>query len=75
MIGVSLTILGFVGFSLKKQYRYATQLFDMLRLYPLLTITFFVILFARGLIIDIPISDILLLVSPFLGLLGLILLS
>ena len=34
LIGVSIAILGFVGFSVKKQYRYATQLFDMLRFYP-----------------------------------------
>ncbi len=36
LFGLAVAIWGFVGFSLKKQYRYATQIFDMLRIYPIL---------------------------------------
>ncbi|TFG34235.1 hypothetical protein EU527_04240 [Candidatus Thorarchaeota archaeon] len=35
---VSLSIWGFIGFSLKKQYRYATQFFDMLFFFPVLAV-------------------------------------
>jgi hypothetical protein len=38
LLGVAVAIWGFVGFSLMKQYRYATQLFDMLPLYPILVL-------------------------------------
>ncbi|MFW9767197.1 MAG: hypothetical protein ACFFF9_13600 [Candidatus Thorarchaeota archaeon] len=38
LIVSSVAITGFVGFSLVMQYRYATQLFDMLRFYPFLTL-------------------------------------
>lgn len=37
LIGLSLALWGFIGFSLKKQYRYATRIFDMLRFYPFIT--------------------------------------
>jgi hypothetical protein len=73
LVGASLAILGFVGFSLKKQYRYATQIFDMIRVYPILTIVLFTGFFIRGLLTEIPISDTMLLVSPFILVLDLIL--
>jgi hypothetical protein len=38
LFALSLLTWCFVGFSLKKQYRYATQIFDFLRLYPILSI-------------------------------------
>jgi hypothetical protein len=38
LFGLSVVIWGFVGFSLQKQYRYATQVFDMLRFYPILVV-------------------------------------
>ena len=37
LFALSIVTWCFVGFSLKKQYRYATQIFDFLRLYPILS--------------------------------------
>lgn len=47
LFGLAVAVLGFVVFSLVKQYRYATQFFDMIRLYPfLMIIACFVAVFA-----------------------------
>jgi len=73
LIGLSVSILGFVGFSLKKQYRYATQIFDMLRYYPILVgISLIFSLLAIYSWLDITTC---LLLSPFVGIFCLILLN
>lgn len=41
--GVAVFIWGFVGFSLMKQYRYATLVFDMLRIYPILILVSWIV--------------------------------
>ncbi|MFW9786859.1 MAG: hypothetical protein ACFFE2_06475 [Candidatus Thorarchaeota archaeon] len=43
LLGLSIAIFGFVIFSLVKQYRYATQIFDMVRLYPFLIVASYLI--------------------------------
>lgn len=42
-LSITVFILIFIGFSLKKQYRYATMIFDMLPAYPVLIVTTFII--------------------------------
>ena len=73
LLGQSVAVVGFVGFSLKKQYRYATQVFDMLRLYPILVIASFLIQFFGVMYFEIENIDATLLISPFVGVAGLIL--
>jgi hypothetical protein len=48
MFGLSAATWIFVGFSLKKQYRYATQVFDMLRSYPVLSMVAWMIAVFAG---------------------------
>ena len=45
LFGLAVAIWGFVGFSLMKQYRYASLIFDMLRFYPVLSIVSLVVSF------------------------------
>jgi len=71
IIGVSLAIFCFVGFSLKKKYRYATQLMDLLRYYPILSLLS-MILFSLAVYFSQPIT-ITLVLSPIVVALCLIL--
>jgi len=72
LIGSSLAITGFVGFSVVMQYRYATQLVDMLRIYPILIGVSFALLFSPA-FLGVGVSTNYLLVSPFIEVVILIL--
>jgi hypothetical protein len=43
LFGLAVSVLCFVGFSLARQYRYATLIFDMIQLYPVLIVFSFIV--------------------------------
>ncbi|MHA1423999.1 MAG: hypothetical protein ACTSSD_18095 [Candidatus Thorarchaeota archaeon] len=71
IIGVSLAIFCFIGFSLKKHYRYATQLMDLLRYFPILSLLSGIV-FSLAVYITQPIN-LTLILTPMAGALSIVL--